>query len=77
MAARVPAGKKGREMQLYRETYDRKLTTVTDPKLLPELKGIPPSFTIVEMQSLAAGVVYRDGKRLEYQEIRVYLEEKT
>lgn len=71
------APKKPVEKLIWRETYVRKEMTTTDPKYLPVLKDIPKRFTVIEMQTLAAGVVYRDGKRLEYQEIRVYLEEKT
>lgn len=66
---------KAREKLFYRETYRRDTTTVTAPERLPVLPDVP-GFVVVEMQTLAAGVVLRGAERLEYQDIRVYLREK-
>lgn len=65
-----------REKLIYRETYKRDQTAIVDPGRLPILKDIPSGFRVIEMQTLAAGVVERDGQRLEYQDLRVYLKEK-
>lgn len=67
---------KVRERQVYRETYKRELTAITHTARLPALKDIPANFTVIEMQTLAAGVVMRGAERLEYQDIRVYLRAK-
>lgn len=65
-----------RERQVYRETYRRQETSITHPARLPVLKDIPANFTVIEMQTLAAGVVERGLERLEYQDIRIYLRAK-
>lgn len=66
---------KVKEKLWYRETYKRELTVVTAPERLPVLPDVP-GFTVVEMQTLAAGVVLRGEERLEYQDLRVYLKAK-
>jgi hypothetical protein len=66
---------KAREKLWYRETYKRDTMIITAPERLPILPDVR-GFTVVEMQTLAAGVVLRGEERLEYQDIRVYLKEK-
>ena len=61
-----------KERQLYRETYDRKRTKLRSD-CVPILKHLIPPMLVVEAQLIASGVVERDGERLEYQEIRVYV----
>lgn len=67
----------GKEKQVYRETYKRQMTATRDPAVLPVLKDLGAKFTVIEMQTLAAGVVLRDGERLEYQDLRLYLKETS
>jgi hypothetical protein len=70
----MAAGKKhGREVQIYRETYDRKMTEIADEHLAAFDRIPGKDWAVENVQVLAAGVVLRGEQRLEYKDYRVYL----
>lgn len=62
-----------KERQLYIEKY-RKGAMVILPGRLPVLKHVNEGCKVVDAHIQACGVVERDGKRLEFHDIRVYIE---
>ena len=65
-----------RERTLYRETY-RKGAVRLNSDSLPILQRKAERgglFRAVDCELLAAGAVVRDGKEVEYQDLRVYVE---
>ncbi len=64
---------KRREKQVYVETYKSPGLPLKG-EYLPVFKHLSTSYKLVEVNLLKAGVVERDGKRLELQELRLYLE---
>jgi hypothetical protein len=62
------------EKQTYVETYKRPYPEII-PELLPQIKHLNDEFDCIEARILKSGIVDRDGERLEFQDIRIYLKE--
>ncbi len=67
--------KRVKDKLLREETY-RKGAMVLRPGKLPSLYHINPSFRVLSCEIQKAGAVERDGQRLEYQVLKVFLEER-
>ena len=67
--------KKPRDKLLYEETY-KKGALMIRPGELPTLYHIRPDFRVLSCEIQKAGTVERDGKQLEYQILKVLLEER-
>lgn len=65
-----------RERVAYRETY-RKGALVLNAESLPVLRHQATDgsrFRAIECEVIAAGEIERDGERIEFQDLRVYVE---
>lgn len=64
-----------RDKVIYRETYE---PMALNEKFLPVLKHTGPDaetkFVAIGCEIRAAGIIERGGKRMEYQDMRVYVE---
>lgn len=64
-----------RDKLLYEETY-KKGAAVIRAGNLPTLYHINPEFRVLSCEIQKAGTVEREGQRLEYQVLKVFLEER-
>jgi hypothetical protein len=62
--------------QLLREETYRKGSLMIRPGKLPTLYHLSPDFRVLSCEIQKAGAVTRDGQRLEYQVLKVFLEER-
>lgn len=62
--------------QLYAETYKLHAAKIK-ATLLPLLAHVPPAFGVHSAYLMKAGKVELDGEPLEFQDIRVYLKERS
>jgi len=62
------------EKQTYVESYKTGSAKLREDKL-PTCIHVNSGFEIMEAHVLKSGVVERDGKRLEFQEMRIYFKE--
>lgn len=67
---------KSRDKLLREETYRKGAMMVRQGKL-PTLYHTTEEFKIISCEIQKAGAVVRDGKRLEYQVLKIFLEEKV
>lgn len=63
-----------KDKKIYEEKYRKPYPTIRKDAL-PILKHIDEEFKVVAMELRAAGKIERNGKELEYNDFRVYLEE--
>lgn len=67
--------KRVRDVLLYEETYHKGAMMVRAGKL-PTLYHTDPTFRVLSCEIQKAGAVERNGQRLEYQILKVFLEER-
>lgn len=60
------------ERLTYEETHSKGTARIRQDKL-PELRHLLPGWRIIECEIRRAGVVDRNGRSLEFQDLRVYL----
>lgn len=70
-----PRPKHKRDVLLREETYRKGAMMIRDGKL-PTLYHLTPKFRVLSCEIQRAGAVDRDGQRLEYQVLKVFLEER-
>lgn len=67
-----------RDRLLLKQTYKSGAMLCTDPEVLaPKFCTVRSDFKIIEVELKATGIIERDGKQHEFQELRLILEEKS